>query len=101
MGATPQYVGMYGKPWTINLNTDSGTDNIGAATSISVAIRNGNNSNVSTGQITVLSNNPAQILWQPTSTDYANAGNVELVVTANYTTGPYEYDPIPFTIKAY
>lgn len=102
MGVSPQYVGRYGKPWTITLNTDSGADNITGinAASISVTLRSaGGTDVVSTGAITVVTSNPAVIQWQPTSADYAAAGEFSADVTVTFPTGPVDYDPIPFELK--
>ncbi len=79
MAVTPQYVGKYGKAWTINLNTDSGADNFGSlgAGAISVVVRDlsTGTETTSTGIITIVTANPAQITWQPTAADYASAGS--------------------------
>ena len=105
MAATPQYVGAYGKPWTINLNTDSGPDNLGSlsASAISVSLRNVDLippvDVVSTGAVAIVTASPAQITWQPTATDYAAAGNRQLLIQVTFSTGPVEYDPFPFAIQ--
>ena len=105
MGITPQYVGRYGRPWTISLNTDSGTDNITGlvAANIAVTVRRLDVvpavDTVSTGTITIAGFNPAQIIWQPTATDFAASGDFAAIVTATFPTGPIDYDPILFTIK--
>src|SRR5712692_7097497 len=106
MAATPQYVGAYGKPWTLNLNTDSGVDNLGSltASAIQVSLRNTDVvppvDVVSTGAVVIVTSNPAVITWQPTATDYAVAGNRQLLVQVTFATGPVEYDPFPFAIQA-
>jgi hypothetical protein len=104
MGVSPQYVGRYGRPWVINLNTDSGTDNISGllASAITVTLRNLSATPpvdaVSTGTITIAGANPAQIIWQPTANDFVSHGSFEAIVTVTFSTGPIDYDPIPFTI---
>lgn len=104
MGVSPQYVGKYGKPWTINLNTDSGADNLGSITAnaISIVIRDtsANTETASTGTIIINTANPAQISWQPTASDYATAGSYEARVNVTFSgaPAPTEYDPIPFVI---
>jgi len=105
MGITPQYVGMYGRPWIINLNTDSGADNLIGLTSSNIAltVRNLNtfqDAAASTGTIIILSASPAQILWYPVAKDYAYGGSFALEIVVTFSTGPIEYDPIPFTIVA-
>ena len=105
MPVSPQYVGAYGKPWTLNLNTDSGADNLGSltASAIQVSLRNTDVTPpvdvVSTGAVVIVTANPAVITWQPTATDYAVAGNRQLLVQVTFATGPVEYDPIPFAIQ--
>ena len=105
MGVSPQYVGRYGRPWKINLNTDSGADNISGllAANIAVTVRNLSASPpvdaVSTGTITIAGQNPAQIIWQPTANDFANHGSFAAIVTVTFPTGPVDYDPIFFTIN--
>lgn len=105
MAATPQYVGGYGKPWTININTDTGPDNLGSltASAIQVSLRNLDVTPpidvVSTGAITIVTANPAQITWQPTAADYAVAGNRQLLIQVTFATGPVPYDPFPFAIQ--
>lgn len=104
MGVSPQYVGRYGRPWKINLNTDSGADNLSGliAANIAVTLRNLSANPpvdaVSSGLIVISSANPAQIIWQPTANDFANHGSFAAIVTATFSTGPVDYDPIPFTI---
>ena len=102
MSVSPQYVGKYGKPWSITLATDTGNDDITNVNPslISVVVRNLNTATeaVSAGTITVTSNTPAQITWQPTSTDYAAPGSFQAIPMVTFPTGPVEYDPIPFVI---
>lgn len=104
MGATPQYVGMYGRPWAITLTNDSGAENLyGILTSnIAVTVRNLSTGQdaTSTGAVTILAFSPAQILWQPVAKDYAYSGSFALEIVVTYSTGPVEYDPILFTIVA-
>ena len=106
MTATPQYVGAYGKPWTINLNTDTGTDNLGSltASAIQITLRNMDVNPpidvVSTGAVVIVTANPAVITWQPTAPDFAVAGNRQLLTQVTFATGPVEYDPYNFAIQA-
>jgi hypothetical protein len=106
MGATPDYVGSYGRPWIINLNTDSGFDDITgvASNNISIIVRNtGVNpptGGASTGAITIISAFPAQISWQPTSSDYSAGGSFNIVPQVTFPSGPVLYDPISITLKS-
>ena len=104
MPVSPQYVGMYGRPWTITLNTDSGPDNLTGLTAGNVSVRIHNPTGqtadvVSSGTITIVTANPAQITWQPTVTDFAVAGTFQAIVEVVFSSGPIAYDPINFAIN--
>src|SRR5579884_1323168 len=106
MAVSPQYVGGYGQPWPISLNTDSGADDLtsigGDMTKVSVKLKNTVTgvTTTSTGAITQIQASPAQISWQPTSADFAVAGEFEARVWVTFPSpkGPTPYDPIPSSV---
>lgn len=104
MPVSPQYVGMYGRPWTITLTTDSGADNLTGLTANNISVRihspTGQMADaVSSGAITIVTANPAQITWQPTASDFAIAGSFQAIVEVVFGSGPVAYDPITFDVK--
>lgn len=99
---------MYGRPWTIYLNTDTGPDNITNVTTQNISIHihspNGGVPDwVSTGAITIVTANPSVISWQPTAQDYALAGTFQAypLVTFPGAPAPVAYDPIPFEVDPF
>lgn len=96
--------------WDIPLNTDEGPDNItGLTTSnISLYFRDTTTTppadTIGTGTITILSYNPAEIYYKPSTTDVASAFTGAIVIKAKFpsafdATTETVYDPIPFVIS--
>ena len=96
--------------WDIPLNTDEGPDDItGLSTSnISLYFRNTTVTppvdTIGTGTITILSANPAEIYYKPSTTDVASTFTGAIVIKAKFpsafdTTTQAVYDEIPFVIS--
>lgn len=106
MPISPQRVGYYGRVWTINLFTDTGTENLTGVVAANIGIRIRSLTNpladwTSTGAIVIVTSNPAQITWQPTATDYALAGSFEAIPFVSFpgAPAPVAYDPLPFVVQ--
>jgi len=96
--------------WDIPLMTDEGPDNItGLSTSnISLYFRDTSTvpptDTIGTGTITILSTNPAEIYYKPSTTDVASIFSGAIVIKAYFpsafdTTTEAVYDEIAFSIS--
>src|SRR5579885_2603484 len=90
--------------WDIPLNTDSGTDditNVNINTFVMVFRSSTGSDTTGTGTFTVKTLNPAEVYYQPSSTDEANPFSGQLVISATEPGGfTVIWDPIPFVITA-